>query len=160
MAKEKSVDENRKRQSDEERILNAVTSDVEKIYFNGFTNTIGLGDILITLEQNGSPVGVLNTSYTVAKTLAIKLADLIGQLEAATGNKIMTTILERFLGMEPFLQVRIRCELAEMKSMSIYLFVTQNALSPLEPFFHSAFIIEHLSFHFVKNRFRKVRNYR
>ena len=62
--------------------------------------------------------------------------------------------------MEPFLQVRIRCELAEMKSMSIYLFVTQNALSPLEPFFHSAFIIEHLSFHFVKNRFRKVRNYR
>ena len=61
--------------------------------------------------------------------------------------------------MEPFLQVRIRCELAEMKSMSIYLFVTQNALSPLEPFFHSAFIIEHLSFHFVKNRFRKVRNY-
>ena len=91
MAKEKSVDENRKRQSDEERILNAVTSDVEKIYFNGFTNTIGLGDILITLEQNGSPVGVLNTSYTVAKTLAIKLADLIGQLEAATGNKIMTT---------------------------------------------------------------------
>jgi hypothetical protein len=68
--------------------------------------------------------------------------------------------IERFLGMEPFLQVRIRCELAEMKSMSIYLFVTQNALSPLEPFFHSAFIIEHLSFHFVKNRFRKVRNYR
>ena len=67
--------------------------------------------------------------------------------------------IERFLGMEPFLQVRIRCELAEMKSMSIYLFVTQNALSPLEPFFHSAFIIEHLSFHFVKNRFRKVRNY-
>lgn len=74
------------------RLTDAINlDDIPNIYFNGFTNTIGLGDIVISIERNGKPVAVLNASYTVAKTLALKLNGLIQNLENTTGNKIMTT---------------------------------------------------------------------
>ena len=77
----------------EKRLNNAVQSDCEKIYFNGFVNALGAGDILIVLERNTQPVAVLNTSYTVAKTLAQKLNAIIQTLETATDVSIMTTEL-------------------------------------------------------------------
>jgi hypothetical protein len=64
---------------------------LEKIYFNGFAAGIGTGDIMITLERNGIPITVLNTSYTVAKSLAEKMTEIIEKLEKQTGNTIMTT---------------------------------------------------------------------
>lgn len=73
------------------RIDEGINSDAPKIYFNGFVNIIGAGDILMVLEKNGKPAAVINTSYSVAKTLALKLNGLIQQLEHATDNKIMTT---------------------------------------------------------------------
>lgn len=73
------------------RIEQALESGSQEIYFNGFANSLGLGDVLISLERNGKPVAILNTSYTVAKTLAIKLNDLIRTLENNTDTSIMTT---------------------------------------------------------------------
>jgi len=64
---------------------------VPKIYSNGFLNAAGQGDTLILLLQNGKPVAVLNLSYTVAKTLALKLGQLIKNTEASAGTTILTT---------------------------------------------------------------------
>ncbi len=67
------------------------SSEIPKIYANGFINTIGIGDVAILLKNGGVPVAVLNVSYTVAKTLAVKLGALISALEDRTGNTIMVT---------------------------------------------------------------------
>ncbi len=75
----------------QERFEKALNEDIPNIHFNGFLNRIGTGDILIVLERNNKPVAILNASYTVAKTLAQKLGNLIANLEDATGNTIMTT---------------------------------------------------------------------
>lgn len=64
---------------------------ITKIYFNGFSCAIGLGDVLISLTLNGQTVTVLNASYTVAKTLVQKLGGVINHLEEESGNTIMTT---------------------------------------------------------------------
>ena len=65
--------------------------EIQKIYANGFTSAMGIGDITILLKNSGISIAALNLSYTVAKTLSIKLGGLISQLEASTGNTIMTT---------------------------------------------------------------------
>ena len=67
------------------------SSDVEKVYFNGFSSSIGIGDIVLTLYKNGEPIKVINASFTVAKTLAIKLQQAIDIIEKKTGHDIMTT---------------------------------------------------------------------
>jgi len=64
---------------------------VQRIYANGFINALGIGDVMILLQNSKKPIAVLNLSYTVAKTLAVKLGALISQLEDSTGNTIMTT---------------------------------------------------------------------
>ena len=65
--------------------------EIQKIYVNGFVNVIGNGDIMILLKNSEKSIAVLSLSYTVAKTLSIKLGDLISRLEERTGNTIMTT---------------------------------------------------------------------
>lgn len=65
--------------------------EIQKIYANGFISATGMGDIVILLKNADTPIAVLNLSYTVAKTLAIKLGGLITQLEEATETTIMTT---------------------------------------------------------------------
>lgn len=61
------------------------------IYFNGFANSLGSGDVTIVLRQGKVPIAVLNTSFTVAKTLATKLGELVAFLEERTAQTIMTT---------------------------------------------------------------------
>jgi len=65
--------------------------DVPTLYFNGFINSLGTGDVLIILKRANRPVAKLHASYTLAKTLAEKLGQLIATLEAKSGNTIMTT---------------------------------------------------------------------
>ncbi len=65
--------------------------DVPHIYFNGFVNALGTGDIIVVLEQNNKPVAKLNMSYTVAKTFAAKLGATVAQLEEATNRRMLTT---------------------------------------------------------------------
>ncbi len=67
------------------------SSEVPKLYANGFSSALGMGDVTILLQQGPKTVAVLNLSYTVAKTLSIKLGGLIKSLEDGTGNTIMTT---------------------------------------------------------------------
>ena len=77
----------------DELMQQALTSgEVPKIYFNGFANALGNSDVVIVLQSNGKPVAVLNTSFTIAKTLIQKLNDVIGILEKNSGNSIMTTM--------------------------------------------------------------------
>lgn len=70
-------------------VKEAINSDVQKLYFNGYANSLGPGDVVSTLLSNGNPVAVVNMSYTIAKTYAYSLLELIAHLEKATGNEIM-----------------------------------------------------------------------
>lgn len=74
-----------------DRFDRALESDVPRIYFNGFVNGFSSGDIVCLMERNGQPVGIMNMSYTVAKTLSASLAQLVGSLEEASNQPIMTT---------------------------------------------------------------------
>ena len=75
----------------DERIQRALEADVPSIYFNGFINGFGAGDIVCVLERNGQPAGIINMSYTLAKTLSESLAQLIGTIEEASNQPILTT---------------------------------------------------------------------
>lgn len=76
----------------DEQITQVLSDDtIPEIHFNGFINALGQGDTLIILTRHGRPVARLTASYTVAKTLAKKLAEMIVGLEQNTGNVIMTT---------------------------------------------------------------------
>ncbi|MEA2984023.1 MAG: hypothetical protein QOD94_277 [Alphaproteobacteria bacterium] len=77
-------------QLSQQRMQNALSSDAPRIYLNGFGITATLGDIMILLEANGKPVGVLNMSYTVATTLAARLGALINTFQERTGRPMLT----------------------------------------------------------------------
>ncbi|MBF0320633.1 MAG: hypothetical protein HQL01_12610 [Nitrospirae bacterium] len=66
------------------------SGDVPKIYFNHPVVFYNPGDISMLLQMNGSPVAVINMSFTVAKTVAAHLGSVIAGVEEKTGNKIMT----------------------------------------------------------------------
>jgi len=69
----------------------AAQNNVDTLYFNGFATGLGFGDITIVLQRNQKSVLVLNASYTIAKTLAIKLGELVSFLEEKTNQKMLTT---------------------------------------------------------------------
>ena len=68
-----------------------VNSGIPGFYFNGFQNAAGTSDVTSVLQLNGAPVCVLNMSFTTAKTLSVLLGQMVGAIEAATGQEIMTT---------------------------------------------------------------------
>ena len=78
-------------QEQQDRIARAIDAGVPQIYFNGFVNTISIGDVLTILERNGKPVVVLNMSYTIAKTLAVALGQIISQFESGVERNMLTT---------------------------------------------------------------------
>lgn len=75
-----------------QRIENAIdNAEIPNVHFNGFVNTIATGgDFLTVLESNGKPVATLNASYSVIKTFANSLSQLIKELEKKSGRQIMT----------------------------------------------------------------------
>jgi len=74
-------------------MINDAISDPEvpKIYANGFATGIGNGDTVVVLQQNTIPIAVLNLSFTVAKTLTLKLGNLIKEIEDKANTVILTT---------------------------------------------------------------------
>lgn len=68
-----------------------IPAGVNCIYFNGFSIWMGNADISLTLQLSGRDILSLNTSYTVAKTLHQKLAEMVGILERQSGHPIMST---------------------------------------------------------------------
>ena len=76
----------------EDQLKVALADDtVPSIYFNGFINSLGASDIVVVLKRADTIVAKLHMSYTLGKTLAVKLGETIAHLEDATGNTIMTT---------------------------------------------------------------------
>jgi hypothetical protein len=70
----------------------ALESDsIPKIYCNGFTNAVGNSDVMLVLQQNGKPAGVVNMSFTIAKTLSQSLKEIIDSIEQKSNQSIMTT---------------------------------------------------------------------
>ena len=69
----------------------AITGECPKIYANGFAAALGIGDVVVSFQKNGQPEAVLNLSFTVAKTLSVKLGQMVSDLERDTGQIIMTT---------------------------------------------------------------------
>lgn len=65
--------------------------DLEEIYFNGFTISLGNADVVIILKRNERPIATLNASYTIAKTLAEKLGNLVAGFETTIDTTVLTT---------------------------------------------------------------------
>lgn len=66
-------------------------SGVLRLYANGFTLGLTNADTSIVLQLHGRPIAILNVSYTLAKTLSLKLERLVAEWETKTGNKLVTT---------------------------------------------------------------------
>jgi len=66
-----------------------LTIPAPSIYINGFAAGMSSGDVYVVLQRNGIDVGVLNFSYTVAKSLGGALTTLISSLEKRSGKTIM-----------------------------------------------------------------------
>jgi hypothetical protein len=75
----------------DERFARAMSANVQELYINGFSIGLGVGDVFVIMERNGSPSAILNMSYTVAKTLAAALGNTIAQLEEKSGREMLTT---------------------------------------------------------------------
>ncbi len=65
--------------------------DVPKLYANSFECALGIGDVILLLKNGEKTVGAVNLSHTVAKTLGIRLQEVIGFLEKKSGRSVMTT---------------------------------------------------------------------
>lgn len=74
-----------------DRLTGALTSDVPKLYANGFALSMSNSDIILVLERNGAAQAVVNLSFTTAKTLSVKLGTTIGALESASGRPMLIT---------------------------------------------------------------------
>lgn len=64
---------------------------VPSVYFNGFSLGLSNADVNAMLVLDGHPVLRLNMSYTTAKTLHLRLKQVVDQLEQATSHAIMPT---------------------------------------------------------------------
>ena len=62
--------------------------DVSRIYANTFGLAFGSTDFAVLLHCNGKAVGVLNMSFSFAKTLANALLTGVDRVERATGNAV------------------------------------------------------------------------
>ena len=70
----------------------AILSDeVPKFYVNGFAVFQGNADMGIVFQCNGRPNLVINTSFTLAKTLSEKINQMVSDFEKKTGINILTT---------------------------------------------------------------------
>ena len=63
----------------------------QAIYINSFAAGLSSGDVFVVMQRNGLDIGVLNMSYTVAKSLGAALNQLILSLEKRSGRNIMTS---------------------------------------------------------------------
>lgn len=69
----------------------AVESGVPLLYFNAVTIAASNSDVVVLLERNGKPVSIINMSFTMAKTLSLRLGQIIADIESRSGRPIMAT---------------------------------------------------------------------
>jgi hypothetical protein len=63
---------------------------IKAIYFNGFAVALSACDVSIPIMRNGVHFATLNVSFSMAKTLAHALHQMIEEMEKTTKNRIMT----------------------------------------------------------------------
>ena len=63
----------------------AFNSPIPKLYFNGFSMAAGTSDLTLVLQLNDRPIGVLHTSYPIAKELGEKLTEGVAKIEKIAG---------------------------------------------------------------------------
>lgn len=74
-----------------EKLLAAVSGDVPEIYANGFSIGLSNADVVLVLARSNRPIQTVHMSFTLAKTLHLKLADVVKQFEDAVEEKMLTT---------------------------------------------------------------------
>jgi len=77
------------KQSAEVREIMAL--DLQEVYVNGFQIAVGNADMIINLQRNGKFFERINLSFTVAKSLAQALTEVVQQVEVKSGMDIKTT---------------------------------------------------------------------
>ncbi|MDO8677786.1 MAG: hypothetical protein Q7R30_04380 [Acidobacteriota bacterium] len=65
--------------------------ELKHIYANGFGVGLTNADVSVVLQLSGRPIKVLHLSYTLAKTLAEKLGQVVKEFETAIDTKLVTT---------------------------------------------------------------------
>ncbi len=79
-------------QEEQEKFQRAVESqEIPHLYCNGFANGLSQGDVTTVLYRSGVAVATLNLPFTIAKTFALKLGQIVNDLETRSGQTIMTT---------------------------------------------------------------------
>ena len=68
----------------------AFNSPIPKLYFNGFSMAAGTSDLTLVLQLNDRPIGLLHTSYPIAKELSQKLSRGIADIENIAGVPFST----------------------------------------------------------------------
>ena len=91
MAEPLTIEESTPGERAKEAILSGTASEVVSVYANGFILGQTNSDIVLVLERNSRPVSILNLSFTLAKSLAVKLTQAVRELESRTQHEIMTT---------------------------------------------------------------------
>lgn len=66
------------------------SADMPNFYITGFKNGLGPPGVVVVGELNGKSTVVLNMSHSMAKTLAVKLTEMISKMEHALGMSIPT----------------------------------------------------------------------
>lgn len=66
-------------------------ANVTHLYANGFALGMTNADVFIVLQKFGKPSEVVSLSYTLAKTLAVHLGELVSDWETKTGRQLATT---------------------------------------------------------------------
>lgn len=74
------------------QILNTLSNEqVPELYANGYNISSSASDIVLVLLRNGRTVQTINISFTLAKTLAIGLNDVVQHIEKKANMDIKTT---------------------------------------------------------------------
>ena len=63
---------------------------IARFYINGFHLGQGLSDVFIIMMNNGKAFGIMNMSFTTAKTLMVSLQEIMTNFEQKMDQKILT----------------------------------------------------------------------
>jgi hypothetical protein len=67
------------------------SGEIPEIYANGFSIGLSNADVVLVLVRSARPIQTVHMSYTLAKTLHLKLATLVNEFEEAVGREMLTT---------------------------------------------------------------------
>ncbi len=88
----------------QQNLVSAINDpNIPKFYMNGFNVGQSLSDIFVAMNLTGSVVGIINMSFTTAKTLMVALQEAIVKFEQQTGQELLTMhdVRERTQKVEP-----------------------------------------------------------